>query len=40
MIKANSLEFGYSRNKRLFQDLSFSVGSGKIYGLLGLKWGW
>lgn len=35
MIEVNSLRFRYPMKFKLFHDLSFNIGSGKIIGLLG-----
>ena len=35
MIKINNLNFGYSKNKLLFKNLSMQLSAGHIYGLLG-----
>ena len=35
MIKINDLNFGYSKQKLLFKDLSMQLKAGHIYGLLG-----
>lgn len=35
MIKVNDLNFGYSKQKLLFKDLSMQLKAGHIYGLLG-----
>lgn len=35
MIHLKSVSFGYSRQKKLFDNLSLSLKSGHIYGLLG-----
>ncbi|MDB5285504.1 MAG: transporter ATP-binding protein [Mucilaginibacter sp.] len=35
MIQFNNLSFGYSRKKLLYKNLSLSIESGSIYGLLG-----
>ena len=35
MIEIKNMTFGYSRKKLLYRDLSLSLGSGRIYGLLG-----
>ncbi len=35
MIDIQKLTFGYSRKKRLFQDLTLPLAKGSIYGLLG-----
>ncbi|RZJ79045.1 MAG: ABC transporter ATP-binding protein [Flavobacterium sp.] len=35
MIKINDLNFGYSKHKLLFKNLSMQLSNGHIYGLLG-----
>lgn len=35
MIKINNLNFGYSKGKLLFKDMSMQLSAGHIYGLLG-----
>ncbi|WP_199136261.1 ABC transporter ATP-binding protein [Pedobacter sp. ASV12] len=35
MIKINNLNFGYSKNRPLFSDMSMQLSFGHIYGLLG-----
>lgn len=35
MIKLNNLNFGYSKKKLLFKNLSLTLSEGHIYGLLG-----
>lgn len=35
MLEINNLSFNYSSKKNLFEDLSLSLPSGNIYGLLG-----
>lgn len=35
MIKINDLNFGYSKDKLLFKNLSMQLSNGHIYGLLG-----
>jgi len=35
MISINNLDFGYSRHKLLFKNLSLELSAGHIYGLLG-----
>ncbi|TFF40848.1 ABC transporter ATP-binding protein [Mucilaginibacter psychrotolerans] len=35
MIRFNNLSFGYSRKKLLYKNLTLSIESGSIYGLLG-----
>lgn len=35
MIQVDNLTFGYSRKKMLYRNLSLSLPSGSIYGLLG-----
>jgi len=35
MIKINNLNFGYSKDKLLFKDMSMQLSAGHIYGLLG-----
>ena len=35
MITINNLNFGYSKNKLLFKNLSMQLSAGHIYGLLG-----
>ena len=35
MITLNRLSFRYSRKRELYKDLSLSLGTGSIYGLLG-----
>ena len=35
MIKINNLNFGYSKGKLLFNNMSMQLSAGHIYGLLG-----
>lgn len=35
MIKINNLNFGYSKHKPLFKNMSMQISQGHIYGLLG-----
>lgn len=35
MIKINNLNFGYSKHKPLFKNMSMQLSNGHIYGLLG-----
>ena len=35
MVKLENIDFGYKKNKLLFNNLSFSAETGSIYGLLG-----
>ncbi|MGF1924022.1 MAG: ATP-binding cassette domain-containing protein [Bacteroidia bacterium] len=35
MIKVNNLNFGYSKGKLLFKNMSMQLSAGHIYGLLG-----
>jgi len=35
MIQINNLSFGYNKKKLLYKELSLSIDSGSIYGLLG-----
>src|SRR3954454_3357727 len=35
MIEVNNLSFGYNRKRLLYKNLSLSLPSGNIYGLLG-----
>lgn len=35
MIKINNLNFGYSKSKLLFKNMSMQLSAGHIYGLLG-----
>jgi ABC-2 type transport system ATP-binding protein len=35
MVKLENIEFGYSRKKRLFNNLNLELESGSIHGLLG-----
>lgn len=35
MIKINNLNFGYSKNRPLFRNMSMQLSTGHIYGLLG-----
>jgi|APDOM4702015159_1054818.scaffolds.fasta_scaffold00404_5 ABC-2 type transport system ATP-binding protein len=35
MIEVKNLQFGYSKKRKLFKDLSLSLEAGHIYGLLG-----
>ena len=35
MIKINNLNFGYSKHKPLFKNMTMQLGNGHIYGLLG-----
>ena len=35
MISVNNLDFSYDRNKKFFEDISFNVSEGEIFGFLG-----
>ena len=35
MIQLNNIQFGYTKSKRIFEDVSLTMDPGHIYGLLG-----
>ena len=35
MIKIENMDFGYVKNRMLFQDLNLTMEKGHVYGLLG-----
>ena len=35
MIQLENIQFGYTKNKRIFEDVSLTMEPGHIYGLLG-----